>query len=207
MIIIQGKEFQYSIQLLTYALQYQLFMVQLLLFFVDFIQIVSINYKIIEKIISRGAYTNTKDIKDIREDSPKDRPKEQIELKDQIETDIKDNLIEVKEDTDDKKMLDDDKEKEDNLKPLFRIPKFHFYDFLYNNVYFDCCKPSTTQGVISACNDLISKYYSIDAVIYNQLRLENLFRDYKWNNPQLNSIGNNDIMAQIKALSHNLTGS
>ena len=165
------------------------------------------NYKIIEKIISRGAYIDIKDIKDIREDSPKDRAKQQIELKDQIESDVKDNLIEVKEDTDDKKMLDDDKEKEDNLKPLFRIPKFHFYDFLYNNVYFDCCKPSTTQGVISACNDLITKYYSIDAVIYNQLRLENLFRDYKWNNPQLNSIGNNDIMAQIKALSHNLTGS
>ena len=164
------------------------------------------NYKIIEKIISRGAYIDIKDIKDIREDSPKHRSKEQIELKDQIETDIKDNLIEVKEDTDDKKMLDDDKEKEDNLKPLFRIPKFHFYDFLYNNVYFDCCKPSTTQGVISACNDLISKYYSIDAVIYNQLRLENLFRDYKWNNPQLNSIGNNDILSQIKALSDNLTG-
>ena len=78
---------------------------------------------------------------------------------------------------------------------------------VYNNVYGDCCKPSTTQGIISSCNDLISKYYSIDAVIYNQLRLENLFRDYKWNNPQLNSIGNNDIMAQIKALSHNLTGS
>ena len=165
------------------------------------------NYKIIEKIISRGAYLDIKDIKDIREDSPKDRPKEQIELKDQIETDIKDNLIEVKEDSDDKKMLDDDKEKKEDIKPLFRIPKFHFYDFLYNNVYFDCCKPSTTQGVISACNDLISKYYSIDAVIYNQLRLENLFRDYKWNNPQLNCIGNNDILAQIKALSDNLTGS
>ena len=164
------------------------------------------NYKIIEKIISRGAYLDIKDIKDIREDCAKSQPKEQIELKDQIETDIKDNLIEVKEDTDDKKILDGDKEKKEDIKPLFRIPKFHFYDFLYNNVYFDCCKPSTTQGVISACNDLISKYYSIDAVIYNQLRLENLFRDYKWNNPQLNSIGNNDILSQIKALSDNLTG-
>ena len=112
------------------------------------------NYKIIEKIISRGGYIDIKDIKDIREDSAKTQPKEQIELKDQIETDIKDNLIEVKEDSDDKKMLDDDKEKKEDIKPLFRIPKFHFYDFLYNNVYFDCCKPSTTQGVISACNDL-----------------------------------------------------
>jgi len=165
------------------------------------------NYKIIEKIISRGAYTNTKDIKDIKEDIPKERIKEQIELKDQIESDVKDNLIDVKEDSDDKKMLDDDKEKEADLDPLFKIPKFHFYDFLYNNVYFDCCKPSTTQGIISSCNDLITKYYSIDAVIYNQLRLENLFKDYKWNNPQLNNIENNDILLQIKTLSGNLTGS
>ena len=165
------------------------------------------NYKIIEKIISRGAYINTKDIKDIKEDIPKERIKEQIELKDQIESDVKDNLIDVKEDSDDKKMLDDDKEKEADLDPLFKIPKFHFYDFLYNNVYFDCCKPSTTQGIISSCNDLITKYYSIDAVIYNQLRLENLFKDYKWNNPQLNNIENNDILKQIKTLSGNLTGS
>jgi len=165
------------------------------------------NYKIIEKIISRGAYINTKNIKDIKEDIPKERIKEQIELKDQIENDVKDNLIDVKEDNDDKKMLDDDKEKEADLDPLFKIPKFHFYDFLYNNVYFDCCKPSTTQGIISSCNDLITKYYSIDAVIYNQLRLENLFKDYKWNNPQLNNIENNDILLQIKTLSGNLTGS
>ena len=160
------------------------------------------NYKIIEKIISRSAYLNIKSLKD-------EPPKEQIKLKEQIESDKGETLLEVKEDSDDKKMLDDDinKEKDNISKPLFRIPKFHFYDFLYNNVYGDCCKPSTTQGIISSCNDLISKYYSIDAVIYNQLRLENLFKDYKWNNPQLNSITNNDLILQIKTLSGNLNGS
>ena len=160
------------------------------------------NYKIIEKIISRSAYLNRKSLRDEPE-------KEQIELKEQIESDKGETLLEVNQDKDDKKVLDDDinKQKVAVSKPLFRIPKFHFYDFLYNNVYFDSCKPSTTQGIISSCNDLISKYYSIDAVIYNQLRLENLFKDYKWNNPQLNSITNNDIILQIKTLSGNLTGS
>ena len=159
------------------------------------------NYKIVEKIISRTANLSTKEIKDINDEIPK----EQIELKDQIESDKGETLLEVNEDN--KKMVDDNKEKESNLKPVFKIPKFHFYDFLYNNVYCDCCKPSSTQGIISSCNDLISKYYSIDAVIYNQLRLDNLFKDYKWNNPQLNNITNNDLISQIKTLSGNITGS
>ena len=156
------------------------------------------NYKIVEKIISRTAYLNIKSLKD-------EPPKEQIELTDQIESDKGETLLEVNEDN--KKMVDDNKEKESNLKPVFKISKFHFYDFLYNNVYCDCCKPSSTQGIISSCNDLISKYYSIDAVIYNQLRLDNLFKDYKWNNPQLNNITNNDLISQIKTLSGNITGS
>ena len=160
------------------------------------------NYKIIEKIISRSSYLNIREINN-------KTPKEQIELKDQVENDIKDNLLEINKDRDDKNILDDDinKEKDSNLKPIFKIqiPKFHFYDFLYNNIYSDCCKPSSTQGIISACKDLISKYYSIDAVVYNQLRLENLFKDYKWNNPKLNDITNNNLIFQIKSLSENLT--
>ena len=159
------------------------------------------NYKIVEKILSRTAYLNIKEIKDIKDETQK----EQIELKEQIESDKGETLLEVNEDN--KKMIDDNKEKESNLKPIFKIPKFHFYDFLYNNVYCDCCKPSSIQGIISSCNDLISKYYSIDAVIYNQLRLDNLFKDYKWNNPQLNNITNNDLISQIKTLSGNITGS
>ena len=86
-------------------------------------------------------------------------------------------------------------------KPIFDLPKFHFYDFFYNNIYSDQYCNSPTQDIISSCNDLITKYYSIDAVIYNQLRLENLFKDYKWNNPKLKSIENNDLIFHIKNLS------
>ena len=107
-------------------------------------------------------------------------------------------------------MIDGDNIKKNtdiDSRPLFKIPKFHFYDFLYNNIYSDnCCKASPIQEMLSACNDLITKYYSIDAVIYNQLRLENLFRDYKWNNPKLNNITNNDLISQIKTISSNLIG-
>ena len=65
-----------------------------------------------------------------------------------------------------------------------------------------CCNNSS-QEIISLCNELITKYYSIDSVIYSQLKLENLFKDYKWNDPKLNRIENNDLIAKIKNLSIN----
>ena len=158
------------------------------------------NYKIIEKIVSSTSSLHMKE----------EQPKEHIELANRIESDKGDTLIEVNEDKDDKNIIDDDNIKKNtdlDSRPLFKIPKFHFYDFLYNNIYSDnCCKTSPTQEVLSACNDIITKYYSIDAVIYNQLRLENLFRDYKWNNPKLNNITNNDLISQIKTISGNLIG-
>ena len=158
------------------------------------------NYKIIEKIVSSTSSLHMKE----------EQPKEHIELANRIESDKGDTLIEVNEDKDDKNIIDDDNIKKNtdlDSRPLFKIPKFHFYDFLYNNIYSDnCCKTSPTQEMLSTCNDIITKYYSIDAVIYNQLRLENLFRDYKWNNPKLNNITNNDLISQIKTISGNLIG-
>ena len=68
------------------------------------------------------------------------------------------------------------------------FPKLHFYDFLANNFYFKKCCLSKKQELISLCNDIVSKYYSIDKIIYNQIKLENLFKDYIWNNPKLNTI-------------------
>ena len=50
------------------------------------------------------------------------------------------------------------------------------------------------------CNNIISKYYSIDYIVYNQLRLENLFKDYKWNDPELNSIENNKMINELESI-------
>ena len=32
------------------------------------------------------------------------------------------------------------------------------------------------------------------------MKLENLFKDYKWNNPELNTIENNKMIADLKLL-------
>ena len=76
------------------------------------------------------------------------------------------------------------------------LPKGKFYDFFINNI--NCCCKNNEQNIINTCNEIISKYYSIDAIIYNQIKLENLFKDYKWNNASLNNIENNNLIIKLK---------
>ena len=80
------------------------------------------------------------------------------------------------------------------------LPKFSFYIFLFNNIYFKKCCSSKKQDIVSMCNNIVSKYYSIDYIVYNQIRLENLFKDYKWNEPGLNAIENNKMINELESL-------
>ena len=74
------------------------------------------------------------------------------------------------------------------------LPNLYFYDFLFNNIYLKKCCSSKKQEIVSLCNNIVSKYYSIDLIVYNQIKLENLFKDYKWNEPELNVIENNKMI-------------
>ena len=87
----------------------------------------------------------------------------------------------------------------DKNKTQVEIPKLGFLDYYINNIY--CCYKShnNNQEIINICNEIISKYYSIDYIIYNILKLENLFKDYKWNNPSLTNIENNEIFMKLKS--------
>ena len=46
----------------------------------------------------------------------------------------------------------------------------------------------------------INKSNSIDKILYNQIKFENLLIDYKWNNPDLNNNDNNELIIQLKNL-------
>ena len=78
-----------------------------------------------------------------------------------------------------------------------RIKKLHFFDFFLNNFY-SCCKKQRPQKIIHMCNEIIYKYASIDNLIKNQILIENFFKDYKWNNPALNNVENNNLFIQLK---------
>ena len=95
------------------------------------------------------------------------------------------------------KKNDDDNDNDEEDSPIV-LNKLHFYDFFFNNIYSKCCKVIKNQEILNITNSIIYKYLSIDSLLYNQIKLENLFDDYTWNNPSLNSINKNLIIKKLK---------
>ena len=52
--------------------------------------------------------------------------------------------------------------------------------------------------LLNICNNIVSKYISIDHILDNLLKFENLLKDYKWNNPSLNNLDNIDLITDLK---------
>ena len=71
------------------------------------------------------------------------------------------------------------------------------------NNFYCCLKKCKSQKIIHLYNKIVYNYASIDSIIKNQILFENLFKDYKWNDPSLNNIENNDILIQLKSLVNN----
>ena len=94
-------------------------------------------------------------------------------------------------------------EKDDDSENNLNLPKMPFVDFIANNLYCNSCCKSNKQKLITLSNQIIYKYYSIENILYNQIKFENLLNDYKWNNPKLNSIRNNEIVSRIEKLAIN----
>ena len=87
---------------------------------------------------------------------------------------------------------------EPDEEPSFILKKLSFFDFLFNNVYCKCCIKIKKQYLIDITNDIIFKYLSLDTLLYNQIKIENLFQDYKWNNHLLNNVENNKMIIDLK---------
>ena len=92
----------------------------------------------------------------------------------------------------------DDNDAEENYYPSNIIDSMHFYDFFYNNIYSKCCCRIRNQEILNMTNEIMYKYLSIDSLLYNQIKLEQLFKDYKWNNPKLKNIKNNKMLTILK---------
>ena len=72
-----------------------------------------------------------------------------------------------------------------------------FYDFCIHQFYFKCFGHSIKQSLIESCNDIVSKYMTIESLLYNQIKLENLLKDYKWNNPQYEINEKHDFLLEL----------
>jgi hypothetical protein len=166
------------------------------------------NYKIIEKILS----LNNINLRNKTGGNKKGLNESPFTSKNKTNNDKNLELTQV-----DKSPLVDDSNEEKNLsinddddsnnvgvdtdknKTQVELPKLGFLAYYINNI--SCCYKShnNNQEIINICNEIISKYYSIDYIIYNILKLENLFKDYKWNNPSLNNIENNEMFMKLKS--------
>lgn len=155
------------------------------------------NYKILEKLLFN---VNPKDDLKVKKTKEIELISDLNKTYSLIDKTVKEQNIIVKNDETEK--LDDsnnENNKEYNCKNVI-MPKLRFFDFIFNNIY--CSKHCKTnrQEIINKCNEIILKYYSIENVLYNQLMLEILFKDYKWNDPGLNGLDNNELIIQLKNL-------
>ena len=153
------------------------------------------NYKIIENILTKKMNININNISNKIEDE--DDEKTKIELQaDLIEnkTEEKENIdkIDIKENK-----QEEQKEKKGPSENL-DLPSPKIYDFLFHKLYFKCFGPSSKQALIDSCNDIVAKYTTIENLLYNQIRLEYLWKDYKWNNPQNEKKQKEDLILELK---------
>ena len=144
------------------------------------------NYKIVENILSEKMRLKLNN--KINED---EEPK--IELK----TDLIESNEEKEIKSEEKEDIITEEKQKSGKSVDFLSP--NFFDFLFHKLYFTkLFGPSKKQALIESCNDVIAKYITIDSIIYNQIRLENLLKDYKWNNPQNEFKQSDDFILELQ---------
>ena len=151
------------------------------------------NFKIIENLLNRQIIKNyrinssSSDISDF--ENNKLNP-----ITDDFYNNIEDkNNI----DNDDMNKYEENKDNDEEDLYTKKIRKLRFFDFFLNNCYC-CCKKQKPQKIIHICNEIVYKYASVDNLIKNQILIENFLKDYKWNDPSLNNVENNNLFIQLR---------
>ena len=106
-----------------------------------------------------------------------------LSLEIEFKTDLIDDKNEEKENENEKLNDDNDKNKEDDHiyktpSKNIDLPHISFFDFLFNKFYFKCFGQKN-QIMINSCNNIVAKYLTVEKLIYNQIKLEYLWKVYK----------------------------
>ena len=169
------------------------------------------NYKIIEKVLQ----INTKSFKqyeprNILYKQNNIPAKEFIEIKDKLgyklidddSEDSKTEEVKVNDYPRKNTLIKKISEANDELDEFLQIkimPKFSFIRFFCNNLYFqNCCYKYRKQEFLHICDEISLKYMSIESILYYQMVLENILKDYKWNQPILYNIETNELLDKLK---------
>ena len=153
------------------------------------------NYKILENILT----------------PPKKPIKPIVELSTEIKLPVDTNKEEEKNDNTDKNKKepfigsvpennkDVNDNKENNLKiNSVVLNELCCCEYVFNNFYCKCCKKYNSQDLINKVKDITYEYLSMERLLYNQILLENLIKDYRWNNPALNDIQNSEVIIKLR---------
>ena len=140
------------------------------------------NYNIIDRILS------TKNISKITKKNENAKSPLLTELKEFDE----ENEYEYESEKEDKTI--ETKSLGENIETF--LPKYNIFVFICN-LFSCCCKNNKAQKYICVCNEIREKYYSIENILYNQFMIENLLKDYKWNNPDLKFIKNIQLIDKL----------
>ena len=148
------------------------------------------NYKIVEDILSNKMGINI--------NQELENNKEQIIEFKTDSIDNKDQNTEEKEDSIDTLNSSDKEIQNNKINRSIKYPLIKFYDFLVNKLYLKYFGHSDKQTFINSCNDVLKRYASMENLIYNQIRLESLFKDYKWNNRHYDIQEKNEFINQLQ---------
>ena len=81
--------------------------------------------------------------------------------------------------------------------------------FFLNNIFCNCSRNcllcrrinrNNQQDILEVCNAINMKYLSLNSILYYQMMLDNLLKDYNWNNSSLNNIKNNELILKLQTL-------
>ena len=150
------------------------------------------NYKIVQRIISKTDISFKK-ITELKSFYYGNKEKEN-----NIISKEKDMIEQVSEKENDKDLTERTIEVK-NANNI-QLPKFHFFHFICNIFSSICFKKSKEQRCINIFQEIIQKYNSIDSIVYNQLMMEILLKDYRWNHPNLLSIKNIELLDKLKCI-------
>ena len=97
------------------------------------------------------------------------------------------------------KQKNDNAQNKFNFKYISDLIEINFMHFLLNHIYFKKIHRRKEQKNIDICNNILAKYISIDIILYNQIIFENFLKDYKWNDNNLKSIWNNNLIKNLNS--------
>ena len=139
-------------------------------------------------LINLNENNENNDLKDLNKNDDKDiiTTKVSTPFIDTINNDIN------SEDNDNDSLISDNKNR--------ILPKFSFMQFFLSNLQCKKCNIRKEQKILNICNTIIMKYLSVDSILNNQIIMENLFKDYLWNNSSLSVIENNELILKLKNL-------